>query len=522
MNKLNSKIYYAVAGTAAALLSLTFLYTMLHIRSTGAFDIALFDPYKLILALPFLDWYVLLSEILPQMWTLLNTASEFYADLVSEFLPATYAVLLFSSAGFLLVLFGIFSGPSRNCKGPEENPREYIFTSRRRWLAKSLAMPWNSYAAMFRAKYVPVIIPIFFTPFIIPFALAADIIILVAVLIAKGIMSVKIKSAAMDDRDVYDSKVGYAVCPKCKRTFRQPKIRCKCGSVFEYPVPGVHGLTEHVCNKGHSIPCTNENGVRGRLPCICPFCNEDIPLHEAKPIVFSMIGAAGSGKTAMMVSAAESIGSMAKSKGMITEFATHGISKDLHAIKDVLPPTVSGESDSECMFMWSRDVDARELIFNDISGTEFEPNDDRLIFQDYYKYTDGYVFAVDPMAVMAFHKSDSPIKSNKTTVSGTLESFYNVYAMVNGTGPSVKSEVPMAIVITKMDNPRVSAAMREAKSPEEFFRKHGESDFVRNLSIMFSDVKYFTTSSLGGNANPADPFLWIMEKKDKEFVSKLR
>lgn len=519
MNKLNSKLYYVISTIALALLSLSVCFTLYHFFTYNTYDVAFFDPFKVMTA-QLTDMYFTFSSLLPDLWSVLQTSNTFYIDLISGYVGDIIATLVFFMIGALLVFAGIMSKPSGNCKGPESDPREYMFTHRRFAPLKVLAMPWNIIPALWSHKKVPVIIPIIFLPLMVPFALYADVIVIVVYAIMAPIMALRIKLAAKKDREKYDAAVGIAICPKCKRTFYQPKVRCKCGSVFEYPVPDKHGLTEHTCNKGHVMPCTNANGARGRLQCVCPHCNEDIPSHEARPVVFSMVGAVGAGKTALIVSAAESIAAKAKSKAFITELATPGITPNMHAIKDVLPPTVAGELDTECMFVWSRELDARELMFNDISGTEFEPREDKVIFQDYYKYTDGFVFAIDPMAVMAFHKSDSPIKSNKTTVSGTLESFYNTFAMVTGTSPSTRSGVPVAVVLTKMDNPRVSAAIRD-NGAEGFLREHGEGDFVKNLQIMFTDVKYFTVSSIGADANAADPFLWITAKKDREFVSKL-
>ena len=519
MNKLNSKLFYAFAAVVLAFLVLGTFYTLYHLFTFNVYDVAFFDPFK-VQTESFENMYFTFSQVLPELWAFLQTSNSFYVNLLADYVGDAIATLLFFAIGVALVIMGLFSKPSGNCKGPESDPREYIFTHRRLAPLKILAMPWNAITACWNFKKVPVIIPIIFLPLMAPFALYADVLLIVIYVIAAPVMALRIRSAAAKDKEVYDDAVGVAICPKCKRTFYQPKVKCKCGSVFDYPVPDRHGLVEHTCNKGHSMPCTNENGARGRLACVCPHCNMDIPLHEAKPTVFSMVGASGSGKTAMMVSAAEIIAAKAKSKAFITELSTPGISPNMQAIKDILPPTVSGELDTECMFVWSRELDARELMFNDISGGEFEPKEDKVIFQDYYKYTDGFVFAIDPMAVMAFHKSDSPIKSNKTTVSGTLESFYSIFTMVTGASPSARSGVPVAVVLTKMDNPRVAAAIRE-NGAEGFLRAYGEGDFVRNMQIMFTDVKYFTVSSVGGEANAHEPFLWITAKKDKTFVSKL-
>ncbi len=510
-----------ILGIAIIYSALCLFYTAKYIIDNSEFSLCLFNPIELIEG-SFDLAYIDLSKYIPTTIESYNTIITNYTNLISELVGKEYAILIFVAVGFILVIAGCVSKPSREFAGEETNPQEYLFTSRPRSVLKCIAMPWNIFAVAWKFKKIPVIIPILLIPFIIPFAILMDIVLLIIFLIAKGIMGARIKSAFSKDDAIYKKVTQYAVCPKCKRNFYQPKVICRCGLVIDYPVPDVHGVSTHTCNKGHTIPCTNVDGARGKLKIVCPYCKEEIQTHEAKPLTFSMVGASGSGKTTMMLSAVESISAVAKSKGIITEPVSSSISLNVQRAKDTVAPTVTGELDSQCLFIRSREFPEKEIIFNDISGLEFEPDSEKILFEEYYKYNDGIVFAIDPLEVYALFNSNSPSKASKTSPTNTFEAFYSMFTEINGYGPSVQVTVPMAIVFTKMDNPRVSSIVNAESSPEEFLNKYGQESFVKIVKSTFIKVKYFTVASLGNDiSSAAEPFKWVLIENDEDLKTKV-
>lgn len=512
MNKYNLKLLAVPAVIATIYLALSLCCTIISIIDTGEYDVCLFDPFRI--GTDGIFAYISMSELLPFVWDLYVLLPEAEIDLFSSFLDEKILLVIFTAVAVVLIIAGMFSKPAKNCC-VDGVDREFLFTTRPHSVLKAILLPLDIIPAMWGFKYVPVIIPILFLPFILPFAVVAMVIVLIVFLIEKAAVGTRIKSAASKEEEDYKRDTGYAVCPKCKQKFDRPMVKCRCGLVFDYPIPGPYGIKEQYCVKGHVLPCTNENGARSKLTMVCPKCGQEFKTHEARPIVVCMVGAEGSGKSTLMVSAAEDICNKAKAKALYSE-TTSGISPDIQRIKDVLPPTVDGEIDSECLFVWSRDFRDREIIFNDISGHEFEPIEDRMIFQEYYRYVTGFVFTIDPLAVMALYNSNSTIKSNKTTVSGTLDSFYQVFTLVRQIGPSVRSDIPMAVVLTKMDNPRVQAAVKAEGSPEAFLNKYGEADFVKIMASEFSNIRYFAIGSLGNNSNAIEPVRWIISSADAE------
>ena len=503
MNRTNQALMGTLIGIALLYVVFSLIFTILNI----------FDGEFMIRVIPFDDGF-LPDSLHDAYWNLIGLYTGSGGS-VGAITAALFGV------GFALIAAGFVSKPTWDLKGGSDDPKEYLFTHRPKGLLLCLMIPWNIFFVAWRLKKVPIIVPIIFIPFMIPFALMADMILIVLFIIMWVVMNTMIKMAASKDREIYDKETQYAVCPKCKRNFYQPKVKCMCGLVLSFPVPNEYGIKHHTCNRGHNIPCTNENGARGKLKAVCPHCGGDVFTHDAKPIVLSLVGSVGSGKTTMMLSAVESISALAKEKGIVCEIVSDGISADAMRKKSNTLPTRPGELDSEYFFLRSRDLPEKEIIINDISGVEFMPDRDKVLFEEYYRYNDGIIFVIDPLEVLALHRSQSPTKGSKNTPIATLESFYHMYTEINGYGPAVKSTVPFAVVLTKMDDARVKSAVNAEASPVEFLVKHSHKMFIDITESAFNTVRYFKVSSLGENSNAMEPFMWILAENDKNLKEKL-
>ncbi|MCL2333391.1 GTPase domain-containing protein [Candidatus Methanoplasma termitum] len=451
-----------------------------------------------------------LIGLLDPLWTLIGVENDS--------LTATALLVL----GLVFVIVGFASKPTWDLKGGEDDPQEYLFTHRPKAFLWCLMMPWNSLTWFWQMKKVPVIIPIILIPFMFPFAVIADVILIVLFAIVWVAMTAGIKMAAKKDREQYEKDTQYAICPKCKRNFDRPNVKCKCGLVLSYPVPNEHGIKTHACNNGHIIPSTNKDGIRAKLQMVCPHCGGGIITHEAKPIVISMVGSVGSGKTTMMVSAVESISALAKDRGIVTDVITDGVSVNAQRKKTNIMPTKTGELDSQYFFLRSRDLPEKQIVINDISGIEFQPDNEKNLFEEYYRYNDGIIFAIDPLEVMALHHSQSPTKGSKNTPLAALESFYHMYTEINGYGPAVKSSVPFAIVLTRMDETKIKAAVDAEATPAAFLNKYSHGMVVDIAQSAFANVKYFKVASLGNDNNAMEPFLWILSENDEDLKNKLK
>ena len=507
MNRTNQASMGPLIGIALFFAGSSFVFTILKYVNDGVFEI-----------FRYLRHFGILEGSITNgaYWRLV----ESYTNLVGEDSAGTLTMILLT-IGFLLVLVGVISKPTRDLKGNSDDPKEYLFTHRPKAFFWCLMIPWNIFTFLWNFKKAPVILPIIFIPFMLPFALMMDIILAAGFILIFLINSIRIKLASPKDRERYDREAQYAICPKCKNNFYQPLIKCRCGLIVSYPVPNQHGIKYHTCNNGHKLPSTNADGGRASLKAICPRCKGDIVTHEARPIVISMVGSVGSGKTTLMLSAVESLSALAKERGIVTEIVSDGISVKAQRSRSIAPPTTAGELDSEYFFLRSRDMPEKEIIINDISGAEFHPDRDKILFEEYYRYNDGIILTIDPLEVMAMHTSRSPAKGSKNTPIATLESFYHMYTEINGYGPSVKSTVPFAVVLTKMDDPKVRTAVDSEPSPAEFLVKYSHKMMSDIVESAFKNVRYFKVASFGDNSNAMEPFAWILSENDDDLRNRL-
>lgn len=428
--------------------------------------------------------------------------------------------VIFMGIGASLVIGGMASKTWLGCNGPAGDPRQLLLTHRKYAVIWAAELPWNIFRACFKRHYVLVAVPIAFLPMILPFAVIGTVVSLAVFLVERGAMGADVRLAAKRDREAYQRNTGFGICPQCRARFEYPRASCqRCKLVFDYPVPDGHGARMQTCNNGHRIPCTNAKGARSTLTAVCPRCGALIKTREAKPHAFALVGATGSGKTALMLSAVDYVCNQARERGITTE-ESEGISKEARAKPDAASPTKAGEVPSECLFVRRRNLGERELVLNDISGEEFEPEESRDLFEEYYQYGEGIIFAIDPAEVVNVHISKSPTKGSKTTPKSTFDTFFQIYSIITGAGPASVSKVPFAVVLTKASQPNVANLIR-GKSPEEFLRENGQEEFLDTVSSLFSDVRYFVADSVDDPAAAAAPLKWMMEKCDRELHSAL-
>ena len=224
-----------------------------------------------------------------------------------------------------------------------------------------------------------------------------------------------------------------------------------------------------------------------------------------------MVGAVGAGKTTLMLASVETITQVARGADVSVDAATPGVSKQAVAAKEMAARTASGELDSECLFLRSVDLADREIVFNDISGTEFEPKDGKVLFEEYYTYSSGIVFAFDPVVLAKGGRGATPMD--------VFESFHSMFTQINGFGPGTVSDIPFAVVATKSDIMPQGLSNSDVR---KYLQENGQQGFVRVVESLFSEVRYFSATSVGDDCrSAAAPIWWIVGRTDKELASKV-
>ena len=497
MNGTNKAIVGVVFGIALIYAALCFIMTAGQIMETGVVSLFLFLPHGGEMGIDLADYIGPLTDLYGKFLGLITDSLA--AD------AAKIVSLLLVVLGFVLSVAGMFSKPSLDVQGTD-NPAEYMWTHRPKAFARCLEAPWGLITGLWQKHKALAVVGIVLLPFYAPWSIMITLFLIIPFALVKGIKSAAMKSAYKKDERQYLENIEYGVCPRCKRNFPVPKVKCKCGLVLDYPVPNEYGIKYHTCNRGHRIDCSSKK--RSELTAVCPFCGAEIQTREAKPISIAMVGAVGSGKTAMMLSAVKTIMDAGRARDIIVDPVTPGISKDAISAKDYAAKSAQGELDSECMFVRSRNMTEREIVFNDISGQEFEPREDKVLFEEYFNYSDGIIFAFDPIALKNAGRGYTPME--------TFESFHSMYTQIRAISPGKVSNVPFAIVATKNDTMNPPLKDSDVRG---FLVKNGQSDFVRVVESLFSDVRYFAVSSRGdGCQSAASPVWWIVGKRDSELA----
>ncbi len=489
MNGTNKATVGVVFGIALVYAALCFMLTLKGMFDNGTISLFLFAPHEGVLGYD-LSQYEYTSKIV-----------EGYNMLIDKIGNTEEIRLGIVVIGFVLAVAGMFTRFSLGVKS-EENPAEYLWTKRPKATVRGIFAPFGLIGTCWMRSKPLAIIPIILLPIYAIWSIMIVLFLIVPFLLVKGIIGSKVRKAAKKE-----SKEDHnAVCPKCKRQFPSPKIKCNCGLILDFPVPNEYGYKTHTCLNGHKLPCVR--GMRSDLRTVCPYCHEKIDTREAIPVSIALVGASGSGKTTLMLATVKTVTAVARTKDISVDASTPGISETMVKAKDDVAKTSPGELDSECLFIRSRDFSSRELIFNDISGTEFEPREGKSLFQEYFKYCDGIVFTFDPMLL---------INKRGFTPETVFESFHSTFTSIRGVGPSTKFDTRFAVVATKNDLMRTKLTDGDVR---QFLIDNGQESFITVLEALFKDVRYFAASSKGEDcASAAVPIWWIAEKVDKELVT---
>jgi len=509
MNGMNKTIFSVVSALALIYSGISFALSLDYYITEKSVHIWIFAPvgFSGIEDLG-IDITRHLMEIAPGM------EQGFYSSILNgvvDLVPGIgsfrfHIIMVMILVGFILSVVGFITLPSGDCTGPAENPKQYLWTHRPRALLRCMMMPWNIITAAWKKSKPLVILPILLIFLYFPWSILISLALIVPFFLEKLVVASKISSAAKREEKEYQKNTDYGICPNCKRSFERPKVKCRCGFILDYPVPNEFGYKYHVCNKGHEISC--ESGKRSGLTTICPHCKKQIATREARPITISLIGGTNTGKTTLMLAAVETLAINARMVDITVSSPSMGLSKQAIAAKDYAPKTAPGELESQLVFLESLNIQTKEIIFNDISGVEFQPKADKEFFEEYYNYTNGFVFTFDPLSLNREIKRETPHE--------VFDSFHYMYTTIRGIGPSTVSKVPFAIVATKSDlvSPRLDDA-----NVRQYLIDHGEDGFVRVVESLFSDVRYFSVCSHGTECSSAlRPVWWIVDHADKELT----
>ncbi len=355
----------------------------------------------------------------------------------------------------------------------------------------------------------------------------------------------------------------FVACPNCKEKYLIPTYRCpNCNRKHTRLTPGKYGAFYRTCECGEKIPC-HFLTKRGSLAAECPNCGYSLSGTETVPICVPVIGGRSAGKTAYITAFVyEFIEKVAPRNGLrirhynqkMTTFYNQEIKEDyLHGTTRMTKTEndISQASTKAFNFMVGSDKFSPERLVQiyDVAGESFIDNTENEE-QLQYKYCQGIVFMIDPLAIpMARNHMDEKISEVDKNSVGTmdmdiiLDAFMNKLRQITGKSVDKVISTPIAIVISKGDIKTLSSFIGEEvisdymikhelsmdsymdvqdKIIRQFLNDNGMAGFVNNIDLKFKNNRYFICSAIGhtreaGHYNPKgvlEPMEWIFHKAD--------
>lgn len=344
--------------------------------------------------------------------------------------------------------------------------------------------------------------------------------------------------------------------PGCERKFRLPIYVCpKCHAFHYRLVPSKYGILKRKCNCGEKLPTTFFNG-RQKLDQLCPHCQSPVIKGAHRSLLIPVVGGANAGKTCYVTMAINQIEKNASNIGLGFEYqyvAGDEYKENSKRMESGLCPQKTSDLAFKYynFFLSTQNDKIKNLIsVCDIAGEAFA-NQDIMNRQQGFRFADGMIVVVDPLSITEFkdelmkklspqelqsiNASTQPIGDVLSGLINTMESLYHVDAKA-----TIKKT--MVVVFTKCDitgiDDRIgTAAINQYMAQNEdasycdasnalcesFLTEYGETSFLNTLKGKFSEVQFFTCSSLGHNSdggkftaeNVEQPLLWLINKTSK-------
>ncbi len=359
-------------------------------------------------------------------------------------------------------------------------------------------------------------------------------------------------------------------CSFCHSHYMSPIYECDCGRRHTDLTPGKYGIWKRKCECGRLLPTNCFNG-RKNLTALCPECLKQgrvtyLNEKESRPFCIPVIGGRSVGKTAFITAFSKKfIDEVAPSKGMKVSFydeKTKVMYQNFdssymqgNTVMTQKKDTRTNTSAIDFSFFVSHDKlkPTRLVHIYDIAGETFTKNEEYEL-PKHFTYSQGMIFMVDPFSIPEIRDNYKSLLGAEDAagigyadVNLILDAFIAKLRSVTGIKDTQTSDVPLAVVISKIDSPGLKEIFCEEKLNEimsrpenkhmknsdaadilcrEFLSNNGAAGFINSLDMKFKKTKFFYVSAIGherskGAYEPKgvmQPIEWIGELTDKGFV----
>lgn len=356
-------------------------------------------------------------------------------------------------------------------------------------------------------------------------------------------------------------------CPHCHKEMSLPNFRCNvCGVEQQIPLtPNLYGILSHQCESCRAALPTLDRGGRDALQRLCanPHCKR--PLHEGigkgSNIHIPLVGGIFVGKTNYMVMALNSCKNILETNhGYDLSFPDE---QDQRRFENNIRQLEKGrelvKTPDSLPSAYNIIIKPRQswlpkfpklLYMYDAQGEVFN-NEGDLSRQEYYRYTKGIIFIIDPFSIPQYYHSHQAeidsmrdlLRPSDLSVEDTYgrlkETFENYFSVLRRGG---RYSQPVAVVVNKVDalhledeigEPAANKLMSQSPSirtqeeaidflVKEFLNRYNLGNFVREIEAHFN-VRYFSCSALGRLPVQSDttsfqpirvyePLAWILKQ----------
>jgi len=334
----------------------------------------------------------------------------------------------------------------------------------------------------------------------------------------------------------------FLVCPKCYRPISLPTYVCpNCGVTHEHLVPGSYGIFRRICKCTARLPTLFIFG-RNKLPSFCPHRNDcGQPLNSSWGVTRNLhvpiVGGPAYGKTSFLMASMCELDDLARSGVLRLDFPEKKHETLFQNCRqDFRQGTIVGKTAEQSPDAFLVDLETsggKSLLYMYDAAGELYQDTNVLARHEYYSYTHGVVFLLDPFSLPQVQVDyASSLKNSTNQVKPCEEMPQDVYDRMIGTLRTFSNSdrafksIPFAVVVTKADafgiarNIEVTAVNSpanggsakedlESASVRQWLLNNGESNLVRCIENDFKKVRFFHCSSLGrlpdNSSSPFDP-----------------
>ena len=343
----------------------------------------------------------------------------------------------------------------------------------------------------------------------------------------------------------------FLACPACYKKLSLPIYNCpSCGVVHKSLMPGTYGIFRRRCQCGQKLATLFLFG-RNNLPGFCPHCMMPLSarIGTIRNIHIPVVGGPAAGKTSFLMASMVELRRRAKSGSLTLDFPEKRDERLFDACSTafsagfVLGKTAEYSPNAFLASVGDADRNGVLLYLYDAAGELFQKSD-TLRLHEYYSYTHGILFLIDPFSLPSVQlELGHLIRPAVADIKPCEERPQDVYDRVIGMlrtiskGGSFGSQ-PLSVVVTKVDAFGLEARIRplaekvltlESKAElgdgrstavRQWLVDQGEGNLVRSVEHDFKNVRYFCCSALGHipSGRPApfvpkgviDPLAWTL------------